>query len=79
MGEGLKIDVEQAVSFDDVCARLKRMASILTAIEAGELLSGLPECPAARANHAVALDLLSILDAEVRSLSEQFEGGWGSA
>jgi len=79
MGEGLRIELEQAMSFDDVAARLKRMSSLLSAIDAGELLSGLPECPAARANHAVALDLLAVLQEELQALSARFEGGWGSA
>ena len=79
MGEGLRIELENAISFDEVAARLKRMGSILTAIDAGEMLSGLPQCPAARANHAAALDLLALLHEEVQVLSAQFEGGWGSA
>ena len=75
MGELVRIHAQQALSADDIAARLKRMASILTAIDAGELLSGLPECPAERANHAVALDLLGILEAEIQALSAEFEGG----
>lgn len=79
MGDGLRIELENAISFDEVAARLKRMGSILTAIDAGELLSHPPECPAARVNHAAALDLLALLHDEVQVLSAQFEGGWGNA
>jgi hypothetical protein len=80
MGELRKIDVRQAQALpvEEIGARLKRMVSIMTAIDAGDLLSGLPECPAARANHAVALDLMAILQAELSSLNDEFDAGWGS-
>lgn len=79
MGELLKIDVRQALPVEEIGARLKRMVSLMTAIDAGDLLSGLPECPGARANHAVALDLLAILQTELEALNEEFDAGWGSA
>lgn len=79
MGEGLRIELEHAISLEEVTMRLRRMSSILTAIEAGELLASPPQDAAARANHAAAIDLLALLHDEVRTLDAQFEGGRGSA
>jgi hypothetical protein len=52
-------------------SRLRRMGSIITVIENTELLSALPVCQVARANHLEALDLLAILGDEIQSLTEQ--------
>ena len=75
----MRIELEHAISLDEVTMRLRRMSSILAAIETGELLASPPENPAARANHSVAVDLLALLHDEVRTLGAHFEGGRGSA
>ncbi len=49
-------------------ARAHRIVSILTAIEAGELLSELPDCPLAQANHLAAVDLLAIAGEQAQLL-----------
>jgi hypothetical protein len=53
--------------------RLERMAAIFTAIEAGELLSALPDCPFARDNHRAAVNLLSIVEIELHRLCDELE------
>jgi hypothetical protein len=57
----------------EIHARLRRMASILKAIEAGELLAALPPCPLAQENHMVALDLLATLEVEINTLADELE------
>lgn len=49
-------------------ARLDSLSSIFRAIEEGELLAALPDCPLARANHLAALNLLSLAEMELRYL-----------
>jgi hypothetical protein len=70
-GEVLRLPTERAFRADDLRGRLKRMASILKAIEAGELLSALPGSPAACANHLAAVDLLTILGEELNALTAE--------
>jgi hypothetical protein len=48
--------------------RLARMSALIAAIDAGELLSALPECPVARADHVAALSLLSMLELDIHAL-----------
>lgn len=55
--------------------RLARMSALLTAIDAGELLSALPDCPIARADHAAALSLITMIEFDIRALREQLPTG----
>lgn len=70
-GEVIKLPSQQPVRVDEMRSRLRRMGSIITVIETAELLSALPVCQVARANHLEALDLLAILGDEIQSLTEQ--------
>lgn len=79
MGEVLRIEAVRTLPCEDVVGRLKRMASVLAAIDAGDLLAVPPQDPAARANHEVALDLLAMMHAELKTLSEELDGGWGNS
>lgn len=53
---------------EEVRVRVKRIASLLKAIEQGELLSALPTDPAARTNHQAAADLLALMGEELEGL-----------
>jgi hypothetical protein len=48
--------------------RLRRLSSILTAIDAGELLSALPNAPADQTRHQAAVNLLAMLSEELETL-----------
>jgi hypothetical protein len=47
---------------------LEKVTTIFAAIDAGELLAALPDCPVAQKNHTTALNLLSIVEGEIRCL-----------
>jgi hypothetical protein len=66
--EVLRLAASQSMPRDDIRLRLKRMASLLIAIEAGELLSALPSAQEAQAHHQTAVNLLAILSEEMDSL-----------
>jgi hypothetical protein len=67
-GEVLRLAVPQSMPRDDVRLRLKRLAAILTAIEAGELFSALPGSPEAKGLHQAGVELLAILGQELDAL-----------
>jgi len=53
--------------------RVQRIISVLTAIEAGELLADLPNCPIAQANHLAAVDLLAMAGEEAQLLAADLD------
>lgn len=53
--------------------RVQRIISVLTAIEAGELLADLPSCPIAQANHLAAVDLLAMAGEEAQRLAADLD------
>jgi hypothetical protein len=55
--------------------RVENAAALLRAIEEGELLSALPECPIARNRHKTALTLLGLLEHEFECLCAELRGG----
>jgi hypothetical protein len=55
--------------------RLQSAALILHAIDAGELLAAIPECPLAADTHKTALKLLAILESELNSLCNELDSG----
>lgn len=58
----------------EVRARLESICALFKAIEAGELLSALPECPLARENHRTATTLIAYAEAELYALCSEFGG-----
>ena len=50
--------------------RVEGILAIFRAIDAGELLSALPECDVARMQHTTALALLAMAERELMSLHE---------
>ena len=70
--EVLSLSAVRVSAGGDIRMRLGRVVSILKAIDAGELLAAFPECAIARRNHLTALDLLSIVEAEVDILYAEF-------
>ena len=52
----------------DLRERMQRLVTLFSAIEAGELLAALPECPVARENHRIALHLLSMVEVEINTI-----------
>jgi len=68
-GDVIQLAARQALPIDEVRVRLQRIASILAAIEAGELLAALPSAPAARANHQTGVDLLALAGEQVNALA----------
>ena len=72
-GELIPFPAREAVNFTDLRDRMEKLAAIFTAIDAGELLAALPECPVARDNHRTALNLLSIIEVEIRCMCAELE------
>lgn len=72
-GEVVALVSQRRLSAEEIAVRLRRMASILAAIYAGELLSALPEAPDDRTNHLAALDLIGILEVEIGTLCHEIE------
>jgi len=68
IGEVIRLPRRNGIGAVNVRSRLESMASIFHAIEAGELLVALPDCPLARANHTTALKLLALIETELNSL-----------
>jgi hypothetical protein len=56
---------------EDFAGRLKRVAALFGAIEAGELLSAFPDCPIAQQHHALGLRLLAMIETEVLCLCDE--------
>lgn len=73
-GEVVQLGDHRPALAADARRRLRRMGSLLAAIEDGDLLAALPECAMARADHVVALDLLSLLRDELDALTLAIEG-----
>ncbi len=67
-GQVVRLERRDARVFSSVKVRLESMAAIFRAIEAGELLAALPDCPLARDNHNAALNLLGLVESEVNAL-----------
>lgn len=59
----------------DIQARLEGITAIFKAIDAGELLSALPDCKFAQEHHKVALTLLAVVEREVFYLRTKLECG----
>lgn len=53
--------------------RLRTIASVLTAIQVGELLSALPECAVARDHHRAGITLLALAEAEILSICAELD------
>lgn len=54
----------------DVRSRIEGVLAIFHAIDAGELLSALPECDVARMQHTTALALLAMAERELTVLHD---------
>jgi hypothetical protein len=72
-GDIVRLAHRRPLTHDDIAARLGRMSSILVAIDAGELLAACPESPFDQTNHLAALDLLSLLHAEIILLRNELQ------
>ncbi len=70
-GDVIQLVARQSVQTDDVRIRIKRIASLLRAIEQGELLAAAPADPNARANHQAAVDLISVITEQVQALAAE--------
>jgi hypothetical protein len=77
MAKIVRIETQRPAETEDLSGRVRRMASLLAAIDAGDLLAVPPECPAARASYEIALDLLEMLRTEMDSLASDLDGGMG--
>ncbi|WP_421934777.1 hypothetical protein [Phenylobacterium sp.] len=54
--------------------RLRNIAAVITAIQAGELLSALPECAVARDHHKTGITLLALAESEILSICAELDG-----
>jgi len=70
-GEVVHLASPQMLPPPSMAARLENLASIFRAIDAGELLAALPDCPIARGNHNAALKLLGLVEAEILILCDE--------
>jgi hypothetical protein len=56
-------------------AKVEKALAILLAIEAGEMLAALPDCPVARNHHLSALTLLKLAQHELAAIPMMVFGG----
>lgn len=68
MGPVIHLSKSEAGDHKLIRERLRAIVAVFEHIETEELLSALPDCPLARRNHLVALDLLLGAEAELRDL-----------
>jgi len=67
-GEVIRFVAQHDPSNAGFAERADRCLSLLRAIDSGELLAALPDCPIALANHLTALNLLTMLESEIELL-----------
>ena len=75
LAEIVRIETQRPAETEDLAGRVRRMGSLLAAIDAGDLLASPPEGATARANHEVALDLLELLRTELDALATDLDRG----
>lgn len=64
----IRFPVPLRPNLDELAPKLDCVLSIFHAIDSGELLAALPDCPVARAQHLAALNLLRLAEQELNSI-----------
>ncbi len=70
-GQVLPWPTESLVEKQQLRQRLQTILAVFVAIDSGEMLSAMPECEIARAQHCAALSLLAVAKRELYSVIDE--------
>lgn len=69
--EVVRLSRRSAIPEKAIRLRLEHVISVFRAIEAGNLLAALPDCPLAQKDHRAAMSLLAMAESELLILHEE--------